>query len=91
LIVRRTKWWSLFIDIFIHVTLCSEKREGKRGKRSVSIAVRKGQNSPLNTIYDTVQQSGGRRERCIYINGEGESRGFPYLKHAQLVLSFVNL
>lgn len=38
-----------------------------------------------------VEESGGRRERCIYINGEGESRGFPYLKHAQLVLSFVNL
>jgi hypothetical protein len=67
LIVRRTKWWSLFIDIFIHVTLCSEKREGKRGKRSVSIAVRKGQNSPLNTPSMTQYNRVGEEERGAFI------------------------
>jgi hypothetical protein len=47
--------------------LCSEKREGKRGKRSVSIAVRKGQNSPLNTPSMTQYNRVGEEERGAFI------------------------
>ncbi|KAF9671870.1 hypothetical protein SADUNF_Sadunf12G0095000 [Salix dunnii] len=54
-----------FIDIFTLVILCRERKRVERGSRSVSIAVRKDQNSPLNTPSMTqYSREGKERYNC---------------------------